>query len=204
MNENSFENKKSIEQGPLVSIDIATEKDWEYYRDLKLKFIANEEDKNMLGITEVKIVEWKENSENPDFWKKEIKPDNLKFVLLAFEEPEDGQVKEKREALGTISAKSTSEKGVWYIYSSYVRSDIRRKGLGEAILATCLDEIELRGGDRASMLVNIENEKQLSLISKFYFRIDKDRKIFRDESSFSTDLTDERVIKKINEVLNAG
>ncbi len=204
MFKNNFEKQKSKEQGPLSKIDVATEKDWEAYRDLKLECAASQEDKKMLGITGMKTMEWNENSENADFWKKEIKPDNLKFVLLAFEEPEDGQVKEKREALGTISAKSTSEKGVWYIYSSYVRSDIRRKGLGEAILATCLDEIELRGGDKATMLVNIENEKQLSLISKFYFRIDKDRKIFRDESSFSTDLTDERVIKKINEVLNAG
>jgi ribosomal protein S18 acetylase RimI-like enzyme len=177
MFENSFERQKSKEQGILVDINIATEKDWEFYRDLKLKSIANEQDKKMLGITDNKIKEWNENRDNPEYWKNELQPNNTKFILLAFDEPEKGEKKDKKEALGTISAKTTTEEGLWYIYASYVRSDIRGKGLGEAILATCLDEIELRGGYRASMLVNIENEKQLGLISKFYFKIDKKRKV---------------------------
>ncbi|MDE2399428.1 MAG: GNAT family N-acetyltransferase [Patescibacteria group bacterium] len=192
MKENPLENKKSKQEKLAVKIEMATKEDWETYKALKLASIDASDDIEMLGMTQ-KDIETQKNKTD-EGWKTELAPNNLKFILLAFNGP---------EAIGAISAKQVeAEDKIWYIYGSYIKPEFRRMGLGENILAICLDDIELRGGTKATMRVNEKNEKQFNLIGKFFFKVQRPQLLW-GEYVLETDLTDERVIKKIKEVLNA-
>lgn len=192
METNPFENQKPKQEELFVSIDIAQEKDWQDYRDLKLEATKHKEDIEMLGMDEERIKSLQNKKE--DDWKKVVAPDNLKFVLL---------VRNGQNTIGTTSAKSENEHGVWYIYDTYVKKEFRNRRVGQAQLAVCLDEIILRDGEKATMLVKKKNEIQLGLVDKFGFKIIRNTKS-GEGFALELDLKNPEVIKKINETLDAG
>ena len=190
MTEDPFKNKQ---ERLAVKIEIARPEDWKKYKEIWLQAIKSPE-REMFASTYELIRE--EEKRVDEEWQGDIfKGDKLRsdmFVLLSWKD---------FEVVGMNRAEE-EEPGVWYLSSAYVKPEFRG-GLGTRMFATRLKEILKRGGRKVTGAVKKNNLRNIHIAEKFGF------KIVGETGSgqgylIELDLTDEKVIKKIDDVLNAG
>ena len=184
MKENSFLQQPSQEK-LAIKVEIATEKDWEAYKQLKLMAITGK-DKKMLGISSGQIK--REQNRTEKEWRQDFYGEN-KVVVLA---------KNDFEVVGMGLARKRQEDGTWHMFFGYVRENFRNRGIGQRMFASRLNEIRKRGGKRVTIAVEDKNIISIHLAESFGFK--KDVGFFMRLE----DVNDPIVVKKINEVLNAG
>lgn len=156
MEQNPFQNKQ-IEQEKLdVKVEIATEKDWEECKRLRIQAITGE-DAKMFGSNIKRITSELEKGEKE--WQELFGED--KFVVLS----RDGS-----KAIGMVRAYETKEKGVWYIGQLYVDKDARKTGAGKKMMQESIEEIKRRGGRKISAFIKNNNIKSHNLCESFGFK----------------------------------
>ncbi|MFA5840861.1 MAG: GNAT family N-acetyltransferase [Candidatus Paceibacterota bacterium] len=194
MAENPFKNKQSNQEKLEVRVEIAKSDDWMVCKELRV-IMCKGDDAEMFGITREgreEIIK-EEEAESENEWKEKLSGDSA-FGVLAWSDS---------KPIGIGLAKRREEKGDWYIYSGYVKPD-SRGGVGKKILATRLEEIQRRGGKKVMLGVKATNATSISIAESFGF---KKVEYAENKEGFYMELEDvnaPEVIKKINEVLNAG
>ncbi|HTE48875.1 MAG TPA: GNAT family N-acetyltransferase [Candidatus Paceibacterota bacterium] len=189
MNGNSFENQKPPQEQLALRIEIATEKDYEAYKKLRIEAVTGS-DAQMFGVTPEEVVI--EQSRSDSEWKESLSGDD-KFIILLWG---------GTEAIGCVRARMTKEKGVWSLSSGYIKPGFRGQGIGKKMYAAPLREIKKRGGEKVQIGVNIVNEKSLNIAQIFGFKsVIVTNVKGRDWNEMDLDLTNPEVIKKIDEVL---
>lgn len=191
MNQNPLESKLSDTKSPTqeklaVRVEIATEKDWEAYKKIRLESI-NGPDANMFGPKTAAKDRAKSNEE----WKSDLITRADHFVVMSWQ---------GSEAIGLSSASERREKGLWHLGSAYVKPELRG-GLGKKMLALRMREIIRRGGKKVEAGMRPNNEITKHLCGSFGFKKAPPEDVWE---MMEADLTDPVVIKKINEVLDAG
>lgn len=191
-----------------IKVDIATEKDWETCRDLRLEAIDSP-DAEMFGFTsgQEKSEEnkAKEIAKTEGDWKKELSDPDM-FMVLA---------RNGSEAVGMARAFKKTENW-WHMGWIYTKENFRRKGFGKMMTAKRLDEIKKRGPNvnLVTVFIKVGNEKSIKNCRSFGFeKVDFSSKEFSQELKLETqkhffeifklDLNNSAVIKKIDEILNA-
>ena len=140
-----------------IKVEIATEKDWEAYK--KLRLLAITKDKEIMGgTTPEQIIE--EQARNEGEWKKDLSSKDM-FVVLSW----NGS-----EAIGMGRAREKDEiEGLWYMDSGYVKEDgdFRNKGIGKGIFKARLDEIKKRGGKKVFLGILANNTPSIRVAESF-------------------------------------
>lgn len=194
MEENPFKNKEKL----AIKIEIATEKDWEACKDIRLEAITSE-DADMFAITSEKVK--KEQGKNENDWRKDLQRDDL-FVVLSW----NGS-----QAVG-INLVLKKKEEVWHAEFGYVKKEFRSQGIHTKMLARDLSEIIKKGGKKVTGNVLADNVASLNVCEKFGFKKINDQleKVVLESGTehdffrMELDLTNPEVIKKIDNVLNAG
>ena len=180
------------------SIRIATEKDWQAYRDLTIEAIDSP-DSEMLGFIpgdkKSESEKQREKAKTERQWKKILEKRDDMFVLLSW----------SGSKIAGFNAAIRKRNNNWYIHSGYVSPEFRG-GLGKRMFAARLNEIRNRGGIKVWFDVKSNNGKTVTIAETFGFE-----EVFDEGSFFPKEFRMElknvnalEVIKKINEVLNAG
>jgi ribosomal protein S18 acetylase RimI-like enzyme len=197
MNQDSFENRKSGQEKPDVRIEIATEKDWEVYRDLRLEAIDSA-DAEMLGFTpgereseEKKITEKKKTEAD---WRKDLSNPDI-FISLSLE---------GADVVGMGSARKREKEKDWYMGSGYIKKNFRGRGIGEKMFAARLNEIRIRSGEKVTIGVKASNARSIHIAELFGFKKVKSYSSILGFSMELKDVNDPVVIDKISEILHAG
>jgi len=198
MNTNPLENQSSKQEKLDIRVEIATEKDWEACRDLRMNAIDSS-DAEMLGFTsgeeksEKKKLQEKIKTEAD--WKKELSSLDIFWVLSW----------EGSQVVGQGLAKKREEQKDWWMGSGYIKNeeDFRGKGIGKKMFAVRLNEIKKRGGEKVRMGVKAANHTSIHIAELFGFK-----KVVEDSDDIGflmelKNVNDLAVIKKIDEVLNA-
>lgn len=202
MNENPFENptpkqeKFEAPAGPEqleIKMRIATSEDWKAYKDLRLLEISGK-DREMFGSNlKMRI---KEKIKSDQQWQHDLSRKDM-FILLSLNN--SGPVAMSLAA----EDHKISEEGVWHIGWAYVKEDFRGKGIQSKMIAARLLEIKARGGKKVTALVKFNNKKSLDNLEAFGFKNVGSSE--HDEFLMELgDLDSPELIKKIEEVLNAG
>lgn len=161
-----------------IKVELATEKDWEVYKELRLLAISGK-DKEIMGSTPEQIV--KENARSEQEWKKDLSSDDM-FIVLSW----NGS-----NAVGMGRAMEKDEDTeLWYMDSGYVRKDedFRNKGIGKGIFKARLDEIKKRGGKKVFLGIKSNNAPSIHVAESFGFK--KVYELSDDEGyHFELDLT---------------
>ncbi len=190
--ENPFKTKEQLN----IKIKVASPEDWQKYKELKLETIYGK-DNYMFGVTP------------NNMWGRAIK-EEAKF------EKEWKEIVDHKDAFGVLSlngdtpvgiglAEKREKEGDWLMYSGYVKEDFRGKGIGKKMFATRLNEIRLnREGTKIIMVVKANNDKSIKLAESFGFKRQEEGS--NDEGFYMVleNVNSPEVIKRINEVLNAG
>jgi hypothetical protein len=174
-----------------VKVDIATENNWEDCKRLRLEEISGE-DSEMFGYITEKDLE-SERQKNKEDWKRRLTSGN-QFCVLA-------QVESKAVGLGNAIEK---ENNLWRIRWGYIEKDFRNQDLHKKIIILRLKEILKRGGKMVESGVVAKNANSLKNLQSIGFKINEKHKkndLSDDVYSYTMllDLTDEEVIKKIND-----
>ena len=147
-----------------IKVKLATEKDWEAYKELRLLAITAS-DKEIMGSTPEQIIEEQARSEQD--WKDDLSSEEM-FVVLA---------RNGSEAIGMSLARQKDDiTGLWYMGSAYIKEgdDFRGKGIGKKMFRTRLDEIKRRGGKKVFLGIKKNNERSIHVAKSFGFiQIDK-------------------------------
>jgi len=176
---------KKFTQEPVVEdlkkpiVELATEKDWKTYKELKLLSISGN-DKEMMGSTPEQIIELQTRSEQD--WKKDLSSQEM-FVVLS---------RKGSNAIGMAHAiKKDEDTGLWHIDSLYVKEEnLRNKGVGKNIYTAILEEIIKRGGKKVFLGIKSNNPASIHLAESFGFKkIDKDEDLSDNGYYFELDLT---------------
>ena len=141
-------------------IGIAEEKDWEAYKAMRLDAMTGK-DAEMFSATPERVAQ--EKAKTDDEWRGDLLRKDY-FVGLAWN---------GKEPIGmnrAIEHVAEEGPGVWGIYTVYVRSDFQDKHVGRKIYATCLNEIQRRGGKKAILYIVPSNERSFHVAEKFGFR----------------------------------
>ncbi len=205
MKQNPLENKKSKQEKLDVRIEVAKLDDWEAYKKLRLMGISGS-DSATFGITEEdKIKRIKEETLRTEKeWKADLSREDM-FVLLAW----NGSI-----PTGLVRAERKTNEW-WHMGWLYVPDEFKRKGIGRKIMAAELNKIIKENGIKASGFIKDDNEKSINNLESLggkkvdsnltgYSKETKKRGRELGFSVYEVDLTDPEVVKKINEVLNAG
>jgi RimJ/RimL family protein N-acetyltransferase len=148
-----------------IKTELATEKDWEAYKELRLLALSGK-DKEIMGSTPQQIIKEKAKSEQE--WKKDLSSDDM-FVVLSW----NGS-----NAIGMGRAmKKDEDTELWYMDSGYVKEygDFRNKGIGKGIFKARLDEIKKRGGKKVFLGIKSNNAPSIHVAESFGFKkVDKD------------------------------
>jgi ribosomal protein S18 acetylase RimI-like enzyme len=206
--EDPFKNQKPRQEMSDISIKFATPKYWRECKDLRMEGLTKDDgDAEMLGSNYEIVME--EQNKNERDWEKELSPNPDTFVLLA----------ERGSAIvGTVFA--VRKKGDWWhMGRDYVKKEFQGQGIGKKLTAERLREIIKRGGTKATAFIRSNNErnipiyaffgfKEVNVMSTEYPKKTKSDVVKTGFKCFELDLTDskvkEKIIKRINEVLNAG
>lgn len=143
MNENSFENKPEQREQIKVEVKVATQDDWETYRNIRADALKNDP-----GAFDSKL--------GQD--KLALGPDDLlrddKFFVLAKVDSSPTGVK------GMAGAVKEKE-GVWRLVAVYTRSDFRGQGISTKVITEVLSEISYRNPDlkEVKVTLNVRNNK---------------------------------------------
>jgi L-amino acid N-acyltransferase YncA len=193
MDKSPLENKKPNQEKLEVRIEIATPKDWEAYKELWLLAITGK-DAEMFGRSSSpeQIEEVKNRTEEE--WQDFLSQENRFYVLLW----------EGSRAIGTGMAKKRDEEKDWWMGSGYVREDFRNKDIGKKIFAARLNEIRNRGGIKIRMGVKTINMASIHIADSFNFKKIEEGAGPQGFNMELEDVSNPEVIKKINDVLNAG
>ncbi len=187
MKDNQLDNFKGKQELLDIKVKLASPEDWQACRDLRLLSITGP-DAEMFGLTSEKVEDEKNKDESE--WRKETQS-RLMFSVLAWNNL-------KPVGLGRVNM---VENGLWRIRNGYVLPEFHGLGIQQKMIALRLREIIKRGGVKA--ITGIKNNNLISIhnVEKFGFKIiDTDK----DWHTLESDLTNIEVIKKIDEVLNAG
>jgi L-amino acid N-acyltransferase YncA len=177
-----------------VVVELATKKDWEAYKKLRLEAIGGKY-QEVFGAGPQKLEE--ESRRTPEEWQDDLSREDM-FVILAWD---------KEEPVGMARALER-EKGIWRTQSGYVVEKLQNQHIGRKLFAARILEIKKRGAGKVSMMVEAENERSIHLNEKLGFRkttdepqADKtqDGKEFRFYR-MEMDLTDE-IIRQAEEIL---
>ena len=125
-------------------------------------------------------------------WMDDLLPRNNKFTVLSWVDS---------DLIALSAAREKKEKGFWHVGSDYVKPEFRGGGVGKKMLAFRLEEIIKRGGLKVEAGIDSTNQISMGLYESFGF---KRANIIDDWQMMEADLTDSEVIRKVNEVFNAG
>lgn len=195
-------NKENNSEKLDIKIELATPNEWEECKKMRIDLLTSS-DANMIVSTQNKIKDKlkKEEKKGEKEWKEELSDAN-KFTFLS---------KNGLEPIG-IGRAEKKKKGVWVLYNGYIKKEFQEKGIGKRMFAMRLREIIKRGGTKAVVCIKLNNDKSMNIAKYFDFKSKNiflasvmAKKILLPEwKIFETDLTNPEVIKKIDEVLNAG
>jgi len=135
--------KNNLEKSPVI--EIATEKDWEAFKKIRLDAIAK--DPEAFGSSPERLL--KESNRSEEEWKDILKKDS-QFILLA---------KNGLEPIGLEVTRKGKEENEWHTLSVYIKEEFRGLGIGKEIFEKTLEEIRKRGGKKVTLNVN-RNEAQ--------------------------------------------
>jgi len=189
--------KKLPQQEQLaIRIEIARPEDWEKFKQLKLESFTGE-DAKMFGITPDDKDGRLEKERSMDYkgWSERLAGEYV-FGVLAWS---------GSDAVGMGLAKRVGKdkNKEWYMYSGYIKPDFRG-GIGKKLFAIRLNEIRNRGGKKVSVGVKTINARSIHIITSFGFKRVEEGS---SDEGFYLELDDvnaPEVVKKIDEVLNAG
>lgn len=170
-----------------VNVELATEKDWETYKKLRLLAIDSDTE-GVFGPTKVQI----DLAKTDDDWKRDLAPRDDMFVVLS---------RNGSEEIGMgIAGRVTDSDEMWYMGSSFTKKEYRRQGAGKKNLSKRLNEIIKRGGTIAVGGIKIGNEESMETLKSLGFE-----KYSEDKTwiYMQLDLTDQKTIQKINGILNS-
>ncbi len=187
MKENKFLNKKveaskpgdadKSQEGLDVKIEMATEKDWQEVKDLRLESILGESAQFLAPPPDMLKAELEKRDQE---WQSELTPREDMFTVLA---------RIGNEAVGIGRAiKEKDEKDAWRIRWMYVKPKFRNKGIQKKVIDARIKEIKKRGGKKAIAIISnpisIQNAKssgfKLSILEKIkgkkhgFYRLEKD------------------------------
>ena len=163
-----------------IKVELATEKDWEAYKELRLLAIVGK-DKELMGSTPEQII--KEKSRSEEEWKKDLSSQEM-FVVLSW----NGS---NAIGMGRAMEKDGVEK-LWYMDSGYVKEgeDLRNRGIGKGIFKARLDEIIKRSGKKVFLGIKSNNAPSIHVAESFGFKkVDKDEDSSDGGYYFELDLT---------------
>lgn len=202
MNQNPFENKLSQPKTPdipnqeklAVRIEIATEKDWKVYKEIRLLALSSK-DAEMLGFSYGDF--FSEKTRDEEEWRRDLSRNDM-FIVLSWS---------GSDVVGMGHAVRESP-DVWSMTYDYVKESFRKMGIQKRMLAERLREIKKRGGLKVTGIAMTNNTATIRANEFFGFKKTGTISIKVDEESRSAytlelDLTDSEVTKKINEILNA-
>lgn len=157
-----------------IKVELATEKDWEVYKELKLLAISGK-DKEMMGSTPEQII--KEQAKSEQEWKEDLSRDDM-FIVLAW----NGS-----EGVGMARAMEKDEETeLWYIDSLYIKEEkLRNKDIGKKIYTFILEEIKKRGGKKVFLGIRSENASSIHVAESFGFKKNED---LSDDDGYHFDL----------------
>lgn len=184
-----------------ITVEVAQEKDWQEYRDLRLLSITGK-DAEMFAATPEMVkrekamdrLDWQQY-----FSKAVIFPMPDRFVVLS-------HVGSEPIAIGVASER---EKWTWHLSGGYVKEGFRGVGVGKKIIAERLREILKRGGKMVTVKIKVGNDVSLRNCQAFGFEIVSTKsKILESGVEFEShllelDLTNPEVITKLYAILNA-
>jgi ribosomal protein S18 acetylase RimI-like enzyme len=185
MDKDPFKNKLSQEKLAL-KIEIALEKDWESYKNLRLEAI-NGADKDMFGPKAAA----RDREKTDEEWQDDLVPQENKFTVLSWA----GSL-----PVGMGAAREKEETGFWHVGSDYVKPE-HRGGTGRKILAFRLKEIINRGGKKVEAGIKPGNRPSMRLYESIGFN---EAGVNGGWQMVEIDLTDPEVISRIDGILNAG
>ena len=202
MNEDIFKKQPGYNKEKLqVKVELATPENWKECKRLRLLELTGE-DAEMFGAGPKhpeKLEEEQKRGEKE--WREDLSPENKDvFFVLSWKGP---------NAVGLGRASQRGE-GVWRMAWGYTEKSFRKQGFGTKNFALRLKNIIERGGKKVTIGVKANNKDSISLAKSFDFKTDdtipiKLQKMFKYSGyNMELDLSNPEVIKKINEVLNAG
>ena len=171
-----------------ISVRMAMPEDWEECKKIRIRSLTGPEGR-MLGVTP-EILE-KILNQTEEEWRAETNSATM-FSVLA-------DSKEHIVALGRVKKE---ERDTWRIRNAYVEPEFRGQGIQSKLIALRLQGIITRGGKKATTDVRPGNQRSSDNLKKFGFKAIGE--IDDDWQTMELDLTNPEVIKRIDEVLNAG
>ncbi|MFA6353797.1 MAG: GNAT family N-acetyltransferase [Candidatus Paceibacterota bacterium] len=195
MDENPFKNQEKLN----TKVEIAKREDWEELKKLRL-FAIKSKDGHFFGVTDKSVKE--EETQSEEAWNKYFF-DNNGFVAIS---------RYGSEIVGMgMAFKNNDEENFWRMRSNYLKPEFRKMGLGLKMFATTLNEIRKSGGKKVSLNIEVGNKESMGIALKFGFKIINSKSVkletgeeFKYDNLDLENLDDPEVIKKIDDVLNAG
>ena len=173
-----------------VSVRLATSspEDLEAFKELRHLALTGK-DSEMFGMSS--HPEQVEEERN----RTDLELSENKFIVLSFE---------SSRAIGIGIARKREKEDDWWMGAGYIREDCRGRGIGKKMFAKRLQEIINRGGRKVTLAVKAVNAKSIHIAESFGFKkVDEGAS---DEGFYMQleNVNNPEVVKKINEVLNAG
>jgi ribosomal protein S18 acetylase RimI-like enzyme len=184
--------KKNQEQLE-VRVEIASKKDAQAYKTIRIKSLKSEEG-IMLGVTP-EMLQKAENRTDEE-WEKDLTSDSM-FVVLAWK---------GSETIG-IGMAIEREPQIWHMRAQYVEGGLRNEGTGKKLSAVRLKEIIKRGGIKVDLGVKADNATSIHIAESFGFeKVEEDSSPegFYMELDLSDPVVSGNVLKKVKDILNAG
>lgn len=149
-------NKKENQENLLCELSLATIKDWEVYKELRLEAISGKY-QDIFGSDPAQVE--KESKRTPQEWQDDLSSEDM-FVVLAWN---------KNMPIGMAKA-SRKENEIWKTQSGYVKEEYQDQGVGQKLFAFRILEMEKRGAKQVIMMVEASNDKSIKLNEKLGFR----------------------------------
>lgn len=147
------DNKKGAQENLDIKVEIASEKDWEDYKRIRVEAI--EKDPEVFGRY-FKQDAPVERDRSDQEWKDDIKDS---IIVLS---------RNGSEVIGVV--KGAQEGGIWKIHSVYLNKDFQKRGIASQMLKIVLDEERKRGAKRVRLWVLSERKEPIKLYEKFGFK----------------------------------
>lgn len=143
-----------------LTTEIATEKDWEDYKKIRLEAI----EKEPMAFYATKNSKEKEYNRSDEEWKSDLANTDA-FVTLS---------KNNSVPVGMVQAISKIEnKTQWHIRGVYLNKNFRGGGYGREMMNLILNEIKRRGGKKVTLNVMDTQDIARKIYEKLDFKISK-------------------------------
>ncbi len=201
MNENIFKNQQAKQERLLVKVELAKPENWKECKELRLLELTDDTAEMFAAGPKHPEKLEEEQKRGEKEWREDLSPENKSmFFVLSWH---------NSNAVGLGRAIQKTE-GIWHMGWAYTKKEFRKKGFGTKNSARRLKEIIERQGKKVTIAVKATNKESISIAKNFGFESDdkiptKLQKVFKYRGYYmELDLTNPEVIKKINDVLNAG